>query len=94
MKFEQKTIFLNFHNEKVIKTVKSIIDDENSLSNWNYKNVHFLKENELINLIVHSTIYEHKIEKIKFMISSYIEKKNYKAVDKLIKLKSKINLKL
>ena len=89
-----KNYFLNFHNEKVRKTVKSIIDDENSLSNWNYKNVHFLKENELINLIVHSTIYEHKIEKIKFMISSYIEKKNYKAVDKLIKLKSKINLKL
>ena len=89
-----KNYFLNFHNEKVRKTVKSIIDDENSLSNWNYKNVHFLKENELINLIVHSTIYEHKIEKIKFMISSYIEKKNYKAVNKLIKLKSKINLKL
>ena len=54
----------------------------------------FLKENELINSIVYSTISEHKIEKIKFMISSYIEKKNYKAVNKLIKLKSKINLKL
>ena len=89
-----KNYFLNFHNEEVRKTVKSIIDDENSLSNWSHKNVFFLKENELINSIVYSTISEHKIEKIKFMISSYIEKKNYKAVNKLIKLKSKINLKL
>ena len=89
-----KNYFLNFHNEEVRKTVKSIIDDENSLSNWSHKNVFFLKENELINSIVYSTISEHKIEKIKFMIPSYIEKKNYKAVNKLIKLKSKINLKL
>ena len=89
-----KNYFLNFHNEEVRKTVKSIIDNENSLSNWSHKNVFFLKENELINSIVYSTISEHKIEKIKFMISSYIEKKNYKAVNKLIKLKSKINLRI